>query len=85
MGNSTSRPSRKEQPAEGVANRSRTDMVSRVFRGTHVFRGADSRETGVEEQPAEGGGGTVLRAGSFELPRMPALPRWYRLAKRAEE
>ena len=31
---------------------------------------APTRETGVEEQPAEGGGGTVLRAGSsFSFPR----------------
>ena len=82
VGNSTSRPSRKEQPAEGVANRSRTDCVPEF---SAACLPQPTRETGVEEQPAEGGGGTVLRAGSFlSFPRMPALPRRYRLAKRGE-
>ena len=40
--------------------------ASRVFRGTHVFSAAPTRETGVEEQPAEGwrncSPGRLLRA-----------------------
>ena len=64
VGNSTSRPSRKEQPAEGVANRS-PDRLRPEFSAARMSSAAPTRETGVEEQPAEGGGGTVLRAGSF--------------------
>ena len=46
-------PSRKEQPAEGVANRS-SDRLRPEFSAARMSSAAPTRETGVEEQPAEG-------------------------------
>ena len=60
----TSRPSRKEQPAEGVANRSRTDCVQSFPRHACLPRRRLAKP-GLKNSPPRGGGGTVLRAGSF--------------------
>ena len=53
VGNSTSRPSRKEQPAEGVANCSPTDCVQSFPRHA-MSSAAPTRETVLKNSPPRG-------------------------------
>ena len=54
VGNSTSGRAGRNSPPRGVANRS-PDRLRPEFSAARMSSAAPTRETGVEEQPAEGG------------------------------